>query len=94
LNINRKGLISYFNLGIRDLHFPLMALVDYLGFRLTALSVLPIRKDTIVYGSCDAGKTVHAASRRLTRKMNEAADVLNLKKHMVWKLFLSLSLSL
>jgi len=50
---------------------------------LTALSVLPIQKDTIVYGSCDAGKTVHASSRRLNRKMEEAAQALNLKKHMV-----------
>jgi hypothetical protein len=28
-----KGLIQYFNLGVDLLHFPLMVLVDYLGFR-------------------------------------------------------------
>jgi hypothetical protein len=34
-----RGLITYFNAGVPDLHVPLMALVDYLGFRLIAMSV-------------------------------------------------------
>ena len=32
-----------------------MAIVDYLGFRLTAMSVLPVGRDTLVYGTMDAG---------------------------------------
>jgi hypothetical protein len=36
-------------------HFPLMTLIFYKGFLLTAQSLLPIGKHTIVYGSADAG---------------------------------------
>lgn len=50
-----KGLISYFNCKIQDLNVPLMALVDYRGFRLIAMSILPCSSETIIYGSCDAG---------------------------------------
>jgi hypothetical protein len=31
-----KSTIHYFNLRIPELHFPLMALIDYKGFRMTA----------------------------------------------------------
>ena len=33
----------------------MMALVDYRGFRLIAMSVLPLKKGSLIYGSCDAG---------------------------------------
>ena len=41
--------------GLSGLRVPLMALVDYLGFRLTAMSLLPVGSDTLVYGTMDAG---------------------------------------
>ncbi len=31
-----KGTINYFNSGVKELHFPLMILIDYKGFRMTA----------------------------------------------------------
>lgn len=31
-----KGTIHYFNTGLREIHLPLMALIDYKGFRMTA----------------------------------------------------------
>lgn len=31
-----KGAIHYFNSGIREIHLPLMALIDYKGFRMIA----------------------------------------------------------
>ena len=37
---------------------PLMVTVDFLGFRVVAMCLLPISSDTIVYGSSDAGRTV------------------------------------
>lgn len=37
-----KGLIWYSNSGVKRLHYPLMSLVDYLGYRLIAISVLPL----------------------------------------------------
>ena len=38
---------------------PLMVLVEYAGHRVLAISLLPIGRETIVYGSADGGKTVH-----------------------------------
>jgi len=35
-----------------------MTLIDYRGFRVVAMTVLPISPDTLVYGSVDGGKTV------------------------------------
>ena len=48
-----KGLQAYFNCQIEGLSLPFMALVDYRGFRLIAISLLPISRKTIVYGSDD-----------------------------------------
>ncbi len=45
-------------LGITRLNVPLMALIDHRGFRLVALALLPIGKDTLVLGSNDGGTTV------------------------------------
>lgn len=45
-----KGLISYYSCNIEGLHFPLMALIDYKGFRVIAISILPINDNTICYG--------------------------------------------
>ena len=40
------------------LRFPLLALITYKGYRLVAMSLLPIRKSTLVYGSADGGRHV------------------------------------
>ncbi len=50
---------SYYNTNTPGLHFPLMALIDYRGFRLVAISILPISRSTILYGSADGGATIH-----------------------------------
>lgn len=62
--------MEYFNLGIPGLCFPLMVansgmsddafqvLIDFMGYRLQALSVLPIDRGTIIYGSADGGIAV------------------------------------
>ena len=42
-----KGLTRYMSCGIHELRFPLMALIDYRGFRLTAQSILPIKDNTL-----------------------------------------------
>lgn len=99
-----KGLLAYFNLGLRDLCLPLMvhiflllsglsavryltvlviqALIDYRGFRLLAMSILPIKKSTIVYGSNNYGHTIHAENKKLGAKMRLAAKKLNIKPHL------------
>jgi hypothetical protein len=50
---------------------------------LIAISLLPIspEKNTIIYGSNDRGKVVHAEDRVFNKKMKEAAKKLNLKPH-------------
>ncbi|EGC35315.1 hypothetical protein DICPUDRAFT_152393 [Dictyostelium purpureum] len=78
-----KGLISYYMAGVKGLNYPLMALIDYKGFRLIALSVLPISNETIKYGSSDSGSIVHSNIPDLNEKMKEAGKKLNLKAHHV-----------
>ncbi len=46
-------------LEIKGLHLPLVAIIDFRGFRLIASSWLPISKETLVYGSSDGGITIH-----------------------------------
>ena len=58
-----------------------MALVDYLGFRLIAISLLPINKSTLVYGSNDGGNTIHNDDLHACATMKRAADILNIAEH-------------
>lgn len=80
-----KGL-NQWALNSDGLHFPLMALVRYCGFTLVALSMLPIGgnvngKNSLVYGSDDAGRTVHFDDDAIYDKMKQTALALNLKGH-------------
>jgi hypothetical protein len=77
------GLMALIECNISGLHFPLLALIDYLGYRLIACSILPIDRSTLVYGSSDAGKTVHDGSAEVRSKLREVAEVLNLKPHQI-----------
>ncbi|KYQ96957.1 leucine-rich repeat-containing protein (LRR) [Tieghemostelium lacteum] len=78
-----KGLTSYYTAGVEGLNYPMMALIDYKGFRLIALSVLPISSETIRYGSSDSGTVVHYDIDELNNKMLETGRKLNLKPHRV-----------
>ncbi len=42
-----KGLMAYSNLKIPDLCLPLMALLDFNGFRLIAISLIPVDHSTL-----------------------------------------------
>lgn len=77
-----RGLIGYFNCEIEELNLPLMALVDYRGFRVIAMSILPVSPDTIIYGSCDAGRNIHARDEEFNALMARAAKKLKLKPHL------------
>eukprot|EP01133_Synstelium_polycarpum_P003664 gene3664-4217_t len=65
------------------IRFPLMAIIDYRGYRLLAISNLPIGKNTIVYGSCDGGRTVHNSDPVVNEEMKRLASILNIKGHLV-----------
>lgn len=75
-----KGL-NQWSLNSEGLHFPLMALVRHCGFTLVALSMLPIGGNSLVYGSDDAGRTVHFDDDVIYEKMKQTANALNLKGH-------------
>ncbi|GAB5364258.1 hypothetical protein AAMO2058_000954400 [Amorphochlora amoebiformis] len=77
--------------GDTDLHVPLCCLVDYLGFRLIAMSYLPISKKTLVVGSGDCGGTVEMKDEELNRRLGILAKRLNLKTHTVKTLFNGMS---
>jgi hypothetical protein len=77
-----KGLNHYFAASSGDINVPLMALIDYKGFRMTAQAVLPLGANSLIYGSNDAGRTVHR-DPRFHDAMHKIADKLNLRAHFV-----------
>ena len=62
--------------------YPLMALIDFLGVRLIAMSVLPISSKTLVYGTADCGVTVHKDNEELSSLIEKAASRLHLIPHL------------
>lgn len=51
-----RGVVSIHDCGVSGLLTPLLALVDLKGFRLIAISLLPISAETLIYGSADGGE--------------------------------------
>ncbi len=78
-----RALVSIFNAGVKDLRLPLMSLVDFRGYRVLAMSVLPICASTLRYGSSDGGKQVHDDDQEMGRAIKQLADILGLKRHRV-----------
>jgi hypothetical protein len=74
-------LMSVQDADVEGLCTPLMCLIDYLGFRLVAIALLPVSNSTLMYGSDDGGKTVKASNDDLNKKMVELAKRLNLAEH-------------
>jgi hypothetical protein len=58
-----------------------MALIDFLGVRLIAMSLLPITPNTLVYGTSDAGRTVRNEDEQLSNLIADACRHLNLIPH-------------
>ena len=77
-----KGLKGYFQSQVEGLCYPLVALLDYKGWRLVASSLLPISSSTIVYGSNDAGMTIFNSNESIAKLVLEASEMLNLKPHL------------
>eukprot|EP01119_Soliformovum_irregulare_P020844 TRINITY_DN6817_c0_g1_i2.p1 TRINITY_DN6817_c0_g1~~TRINITY_DN6817_c0_g1_i2.p1 ORF type:complete len:1128 (-),score=345.63 TRINITY_DN6817_c0_g1_i2:76-3459(-) len=77
------ALNQVFSLWLKDFCFPMMILLDYRGFRLIAMSTLPINNNTLVYGSGDAGATISADNVSIHNKMEVLGKRLNLKEHQV-----------
>eukprot|EP01114_Cavostelium_apophysatum_P007036 TRINITY_DN1871_c0_g2_i1.p1 TRINITY_DN1871_c0_g2~~TRINITY_DN1871_c0_g2_i1.p1 ORF type:complete len:983 (-),score=328.43 TRINITY_DN1871_c0_g2_i1:78-3026(-) len=76
-----QGLEAHSVTHVPGLHYPLLASIDYKGFRLLAMSLLPITKETIRYGSNDSGLNIHDDLPELNELMKTAAIRSNLKGH-------------
>ena len=78
-----KGVMGYHSCFLKNFNLPLMAIIDYRGFRLIAMSLLPIKNGRMIYGSADGGLTVHDDNPEFSEKMKIAAKRLNLAGHIV-----------
>ena len=80
-----KGLVHLYNCWERGVHVPMMAIVDYRGFRVVGMPLLPIDgARTLVYGSSDAGRTIRTCAF-LEQHLRSIGEKLNLKAHLVGK---------
>lgn len=78
-----KGIGAISSLDADNLECPLMALIDYKGFRLTAMSQLPISHETLCLGSGNGGLTIHQSDPTLFARVSRIGATLNLKPHLV-----------
>ena len=77
------ALRSLLTASVPGLSLPLMATVDVGGFRLVCASKLPLTGESLVYGSADAGKTVHTDDAEFNRIMRTVCEQLGLAGHNV-----------
>ena len=64
----------------RSLRVALTTIIDFRGFRLSCQALLPIGKNTLVYGS-DNGGTTHLDDPGFRTEMAKVCDKLNIKPH-------------
>jgi hypothetical protein len=81
--VGLHAFFEFINRHSPNVRVPIMQLIDYRGYRLIASCVLPLGKDTIVYGSDDAAQTVHLDDAEMNGIMEQAGQFLNLKPHNV-----------
>jgi hypothetical protein len=66
-----------------DIELANQCLVDYLGHRIVAMALLPISKNTLVYGSSNAGNEIQQDEVFVNESLETAAKELFLSAHMV-----------
>jgi hypothetical protein len=76
---------NYEIIGLGKVNTVPIVLINYLGYRLIATPVLPVNASTLVYGSADAGVTVHTTDAIINKEMEAIAARLNLAPHLVGK---------
>src|SRR5207237_946885 len=79
---------GYFQCNVVSLRMPLLALIDYRGHRLTAMTMLPIDNSTLKYGSENHGNTVFNSDPELNAKMQAVARALNIKTLYLYFIFI------
>ena len=66
------------------LSLPLIATIDFLGHRITAMPILPISgHDSLLHGSMDAGQTLNVSDPTVEELMEQIGQDLGLAKHCV-----------
>ena len=76
-----KSLAALMAAGVGEIQFPLVCLVSYCGLSILAMTQLPISAQSLVYGSSDAGKTLHFEHPRSMALCAELGRRLNLRGH-------------
>ena len=76
-----RGLHAIAGAGIHKLCVPLSCLVDFLGWRIFAVALLPIDSNTLVYGSDDCGKNIRTSDPEVNMLMRQLGVTLNLAEH-------------
>jgi hypothetical protein len=73
-----------FELGIANiLRFPLMTMINFRGFRLVALSFLPVASNTLVLGSQDGGMSMMDGNNTGKKLLSRTCNKLGLAEHLV-----------
>jgi tetratricopeptide (TPR) repeat protein len=72
-----KSLNHLLNCKTESFYYPMMTIIDYKGFRVVAMPVLPINSSTLIHGSSDGAKTIKY-SPLVNLKLQRMASMLNL----------------
>jgi tetratricopeptide (TPR) repeat protein len=76
---------SLIECGVEGLRFPLVCVVDFMGFRMMCSSYISgLSGDTLVYGSCDGGQTIRSSSETMNAMILNCCSQLNLGGHNVF----------
>lgn len=78
-----KGAINMYKYHVKGIRVPMQALVDFHGYRIIAMPLLPLKGGELIYGSRDAGKTFKRSSDDFNQKMQEIAADLHVAGHYV-----------
>lgn len=60
-----------------------MSVIDYKGFRVIAISMLPVGHQTLVYGSNNGGRDFHTNDSDVNDEMADLGRSMNLQNHRV-----------
>lgn len=67
------------------LNFPLCCIIDFLGHRLIAQSVLPINSSTLIYGSENRGGVIRTSNPKMNEIMKQLGKIHFIKGHIAGK---------
>lgn len=75
---------SQLTLSDKDINFPYMAVVDYLGYRLIAMTRLPISSRTLKVGTQDATSSIFRHDEEGMKIIRSLGKQLNLAPHRIY----------